>query len=137
EIVTAQVGNALVNRGGTTFAFRLAEETGAGAADIARAFAVAREVFDLPALWSAIEALDGQVPAQRQVSMLLDSRRLLERSTRWLLRNERRPLNVGAAIEHYRPSAALLAEALPRLLGPAPSDAAHDRAADLAAAGVP
>ena len=45
EIIAARVTNQLVNRGGTTFFFRLGEETGASPADIARAALVARDVF--------------------------------------------------------------------------------------------
>ena len=41
------MANGLVNRVGTTFVYRLSEETGATGPDIARAFTVAREVFDL------------------------------------------------------------------------------------------
>ena len=40
--------NSMVNRGGITFAFRAMEETGATPEQIARAFVVAREIFDLP-----------------------------------------------------------------------------------------
>jgi glutamate dehydrogenase len=137
EIVTAQLTNALVNRGGTTFGFRLHEETGAGAADIARAFVVTREVFRLPGLWAEIEALDGHVPAKRQTGMLLEARRLLERGARWLLRNQARPLDMAAAIERYGPSAELVAQAAPGLLGPASQDAARRQSAELVAAGVP
>ena len=89
EIIASRVVNDLVNRAGTTFAFRLGDETGAGADDIARAYAVAREAFGLRGLWSEIEALDGRVPAETQIAMLLKARILLERATRWLLRNRR------------------------------------------------
>jgi NAD-specific glutamate dehydrogenase len=84
EIIASRVSNDLVNRAGTTFAFRLADETGAGADDIARAYTAAREVFGLRGLWGEIEALDGRVPAETQIAMLLRSRILLEWSTRWL-----------------------------------------------------
>ena len=47
EIVTTVVVNAMVNRGGITFAFRAQEETGADAEQVARAFVVCREVFGL------------------------------------------------------------------------------------------
>src|SRR6185503_9196388 len=77
EIVAAQVTNAMVNRAGTTFLFRLSEETGAAGPEIARAFIVAREVFDLRSLWHDIENLDGRVAAQTQLAMLLKTRILL------------------------------------------------------------
>ena len=47
--------------GGGTFAFRLHEETGAPASEIARAYAIAREVFGMRPQWAAIEALDNEV----------------------------------------------------------------------------
>ena len=113
EIIASRVVNDLVNRAGTTFAFRLSDETGAGADDIARAYAVAREAFGLRGLWSEIEALDGHVPAATQIAMLLKARILLERATRWLLRNRRRPIDIAATVARYAPGAAALAEALP------------------------
>ena len=50
--------------------------------------------------------------------MLLEGRRLIERGTRWLLRNRRRPLDIAATVEHFAPGAAMLYESLPRLLDP-------------------
>ncbi|MFN2468386.1 MAG: NAD-glutamate dehydrogenase [Gaiellaceae bacterium] len=137
EIMASRVANALVNRGGTTFAFRLGDETGAPVAEIARAYAAARDIFSLPALWAEIEALDGQVPAGAQLSMLLRARILLERSTRWLLRNRRRPLDAGATVAHFQPGATALAEALPRFLGPSERAPVERGAGELVSQGVP
>jgi glutamate dehydrogenase len=69
--------------------------------------------------------------------MLLRSRILLERSTRWLLRNRRRPLDIAAAISQFAPGTRAIAEALPRLLGPAERAAVGAQAAELEAAGAP
>src|SRR5262249_4738597 len=88
-------------------------------------------------LWTAIEALDGSVDAQIQVTMLLRTRTLLERGTRWLLRNSPRPLGIAPSIERFRPTAAVLAEALPGLLSPAQRAAADAAIAGFADAGVP
>jgi glutamate dehydrogenase len=137
EITVSRVVNELVNRSGTTFAFRMRDETGAGADDIARAYTVAREVFALRSLWAEIEALDGQVPAEMQVAMLLKARVLVERASRWLLRNRRRPLEIEAAVTRFAPGAAALADALPELLGPSELEAAREYAAELVAGGVP
>jgi glutamate dehydrogenase len=137
EIIVSRVANDLVNRAGTTFAFRLRDETGAGAADVVRAYTVAREVFDLRGLWAEIEALDGRVAAATQVAMLLRTRVLLERATRWLLRHRRRPLDVAATISHFAPGAAALAGALPALLGTSELETARTKSAELTAAVVP
>ena len=65
EIITTVVVNDMINRAGTTFVHRAMEETGVDIGQIARAYAVVRQVFDLPPLWAAIEALDNQVPTTR------------------------------------------------------------------------
>jgi glutamate dehydrogenase len=137
EIVAAQATNSLVNRAGTTFLFRLSEETGATGPDIARAFMVAGEVFDLRDLWDEIEALDGRVAAQTQLAMLLKARILLERATRWLLRNRPRPLDVGAASSEFGPGTAALAAAPGDVLCTADRDVARRAAEELVNAGVP
>ena len=54
--------------------------------------------------------------AQDHTYLLLESRRLVERAARWLLRNRLRPLEVRANIEHFAPGVeeveALLGELL-------------------------
>jgi glutamate dehydrogenase len=137
EIVAAQVTNNLVNRAGTTFVFRLSEETGGTGPDIARAFAVAREVFDLQSLWGEIEGLDGRVAAEAQLAMLLKTRVLLERATRWFLRNRPRPLDIAATSSHFRPGAVALAAAVDDVLCAGDRDAVQRATAELVGAGVP
>jgi glutamate dehydrogenase len=116
EIVATRVTNSIVDRAGITFLFRLQEDTGAAPADIARAYAVGRDVFDMRGLWADVEALDLQVPATTQIAMLLEARRLVERATRWLLRSRPRPLDIGAELERFADAAAAVAEALPGVL---------------------
>ena len=116
EITATQVVNNMLHGGGTTFTFRLHEETGARASDIARAYTVAREVFQMRPQWAEIEALDNRVSAETQTAMLLEGRRLVERGTRWLLRNRRRPLAIADTVSHFAPGAAVLYESMPKLL---------------------
>jgi glutamate dehydrogenase len=116
EIVATRVTNGVVDRAGITFVFRLQEDTGAAPADIARAYAVARDVFDMRGFWSDVEALDLNVAASTRIAMLLEARRLVERATRWLLRSRPRPLDIGAEIERFADGAAAVAEALPGVL---------------------
>lgn len=116
EIISTVVANELVNRTGISFAFRLEEETGADAQSIARAFTVAREVFALPAVWRDIENLDHVAPAQAQVSMLLEGRKLIERVSRWLLRNRPQPIDIAANVAYFTPGIEALLKVLPDLL---------------------
>ncbi|HEV3476500.1 MAG TPA: NAD-glutamate dehydrogenase, partial [Rubrobacteraceae bacterium] len=116
EIIATQITNSMVNRCGTTFAFRLQEETGAPPPEIARAYTAAREIFGMRDLWAQIEALDTGIEAQTQIRMLLDGRRLVERATRWLLRNRRPPLDVAAAVSYFSERTAELSGRIMELL---------------------
>ena len=69
--------------------------------------------------------------------MLLRSRILLERTTRWLLRHRRRPLDIAENVARYAPGAAAVAEALPTLLGASAIEEAKARAKVLTDDGVP
>jgi glutamate dehydrogenase len=137
EIISTHVANGMVNRGGTTFAFRLAEETGAHPAEVARAYLVARDVFDMRRVWDAIETLDYKVPAQTQAKILLESRKLVERASRWLLRNRPRPLDVASNISYFAPGVSVLAESLPELAASSARNVLDKSSKALADAGVP
>jgi glutamate dehydrogenase len=102
QIITTVVVNEVVDGGGISYAFRLAEEMSASATDAVRAYAVVTEVFDLPAIWREIQALDNVVATEVQDSMVLETRRLLDRASRWLLSNRPQPIAVGSTINRFR-----------------------------------
>jgi glutamate dehydrogenase len=137
EIIATVVANQLVDRAGTTFAFRLGEETGAPTAMLARGYAVAREVFDMRAFWDKVEALDNKVSADVQLQMLIEGRRLVERATRWLVRAHPEAIDIEATTRRFEPGARLLAGACPAVLGSEDREAFSARGAELEAAGVP
>jgi glutamate dehydrogenase len=137
EIIATVVANQLVDRAGTTFAFRLAEETGAPASILARSYAVARDVYGMREFWAAVEALDNRVAAQTQLDMLIEGRRLVERAARWLARTNPARIDVEALVERYEPGARMLWEAMPAILDEDDRAAFEQRAAALVEAGVP
>ena len=137
EIIATVVANQLVDRAGTTFSFRLAEETGAPQAVLARAYATAREVLEMRSFWDAVEALDNRVSAQTQLEMLIEGRRLVERSTRWLIRANPYQVSIAQTIRRFEPGARMLAASLPDALEGADREAFDKRAAELQQAGVP
>ncbi|MGH8979198.1 MAG: NAD-glutamate dehydrogenase domain-containing protein, partial [Acidimicrobiia bacterium] len=137
EIVVTALVNGMVNRAGSTFAFRLAEETGATANEILRAHEAARAVFGQAELWHRIEALDGLVPAAAQVSMYLESRKMVERASRWFLRYRKRPLPVHSTCEHLRPTVERITHVLPDLLLDSERDWYEAESARLKDLGVP
>ncbi len=103
EIIATAITNSMVNRMGPTFAHRTQEESGADASAVARAYTIARESFDMVSIWSAIEALDNQVPANVQLSMAVQASRLLKHATRWLLDHLPSRLDIAATVPLYRP----------------------------------
>ncbi|HYN52665.1 MAG TPA: NAD-glutamate dehydrogenase, partial [Thermoleophilaceae bacterium] len=137
EIIATQVANNVLHGGGTTFTYRMHEETGAYASEIARAYAAARDIFQMRHTWADIEALDGLVAAEVQISMLLEGRRLVERSSRWLLRNVSRPIDIGATVARFSAGAVALFQGLPRLLGESDLKPLLARTERLESAGVP
>jgi len=137
EIIATVVANQLVDRAGTTFSFRLAEETGAGPAVLARAYATAREVLDMRSFWAAVEGLDNKVPAQTQLQMLIEGRRLVERATRWLVRANPYQVSIAQTIRRFEPGAKMLAASLPGALEGADREAFDAIASKLEAASVP
>jgi glutamate dehydrogenase len=137
EIITTVVANEMINRGGTSFEFRAQEEIGAAPVEIARAFTVAKEVFDLPAVWAQIEALDNKVPTSTQVALWLEARRLLDRATRWVLQSRGGTVDVEAEIQRFREPISRLAPMVPELLVGAERRRLDRRTDELVALGIP
>ncbi|GAB2972507.1 NAD-glutamate dehydrogenase [Saccharothrix stipae] len=113
EIITTVLVNEVVDGGGVSYPFRLAEELSASATDAVRAYTVVTAIYDLPSLWREIRALDTVVPTDVQDDMVLETRRLLDRASRWLLTNRPQPLAVGSTISRFAP---VVAELAPRTI---------------------
>ncbi|WP_406318430.1 NAD-glutamate dehydrogenase [Streptosporangium sp. NBC_01639] len=137
EIITTGVVNDLVNSSGTTFMFRLGEESGASTPDIARAYLVTREVFDLPSFWRQIEALNNKVDTSTQIAMELEARKLAERGTRWLLGNRRAPLDLASTVSFFAKGMNGLLADVPKLLTGSDLVAFEERRDGFVARGVP
>ncbi|GAB2675998.1 NAD-glutamate dehydrogenase [Nocardia goodfellowii] len=99
EILTTMIVNEVVDYGGITYAHRLNEETGASATDSVRAFAAASEIFDLHAMWARIREADTSIGVRDELE--LETKKTLDRASRWLLSNRPQPIAVGAEINRY------------------------------------
>jgi glutamate dehydrogenase len=116
EIIATMITNSLVNRMGSVFAFRMQDEAGADVASVARAFTIAREVFEIRGIWESIEGLDNQVSASVQHSMLRATQALLKQATRWLLDRRDELPGIAAAVRRLNPGSMELIEFLPEVL---------------------
>jgi glutamate dehydrogenase len=116
EIITTAAVNEMIDTSGTTFLFRLIEETGASVPDLTRAWLVAREVFDMTAFWHQVEELEGRVGLAAQITLLLEGRKLTERAVRWLLHNRRPPFDLQATVNFFADGVRTVRAGLPKLL---------------------
>ena len=137
EIIVNSVVNSMVNRGGITFAFRAADETGASGEQIARAFVVAREVFDLGAFVEAVERADNLVSTAVQTDLYLTFRRLLDRATRWFVQHRAGGIDIGEEISRFRGGVLGQTARMEQLLRGDDLEGFRTRAAAFVAAGVP
>ncbi|MBB4933853.1 glutamate dehydrogenase [Lipingzhangella halophila] len=137
EIITNQVVNDMVNRSGLTFAFRLNEELGADAPDIARVYLVVQDVFRLRDFWRAVEHLDYQIETDTQLSLLLEARKLSERAARWLLRNRKSPFDLSEEIAFFADGVSEIVPQLPELLQGRDLSGYSDRRDRFVTQGVP
>jgi glutamate dehydrogenase len=116
EIIATATTNSLVNRMGPSFARRAQEDTGSNAATVVRAFAIARESFDMRATWSQIEALDTIVDAKLQYEMMYETTNLLRFVTYWLIQRQREALHIEQQVHRLRSALTALDDALPGVL---------------------
>jgi glutamate dehydrogenase len=137
EIIATQLANSMINRGGPSLIVRIADQTGAGPAAIASAFAAVRDSYDMTALNTAIDGLDNQVPGKLQLELYAAVQDLLLDRIIWFLRHADLSKGLADVVSHYRDGIAAIAGALDGALS---EDALRARAArrrELTEAGVP
>jgi len=116
ELIATKLSNDIVNEMGAAFIQRLVDETGATVGMIARAYIIAKNIFDMPNFWKTIEGLDKKVEASVQLEMILRTTRLVRRSTRWLLRHPEYCETVENTIATFTPEVNTIYNALSTLL---------------------
>lgn len=118
EIIATIVTNDVINRLGPTFVFRMQQELNASSADVATAFVIVKDLFDLQNIWSSIEELDNQINSDEQYRMQILVRGLVERATHWLIRNRKTENTISDFISRFKPGLIELIEAMPDCLSP-------------------
>jgi glutamate dehydrogenase len=102
EIIAMQIASSIVNRMGPFFVVRAGEETGANVTQVARAYAIVREVFGVRKLWREIEALDNVVRAEAQYDAIFQISRMMRRAVYWFLQNQPDELEIEPMITQFR-----------------------------------
>jgi glutamate dehydrogenase len=137
EIIATYETNTIINRVRPTLVMQMNDDTGKPPSDVARAFTIIRESFDLRSLWHDLEALDNELPAEKQIDMMIEVGRLLERAIAWLLRSGYEKLNIAAYVAEFRPRIETLAARLHDVLPAALLSNLKARQGELEASGIP
>ena len=136
ELIATAVANDVVNSQGVTFVSRLVAETGATAAEVVRAYRIARDVVDATSRWDDVEGLDGRIDPAIQNELMTGVDWLVETTARWYL--VRAPgIRLAEAVDEARAAFRELSSVIEQI-GPESWREPREREAErLAAEGVP
>jgi glutamate dehydrogenase len=137
EIIVTQLANSMINRGGPSLTVRIADQTGAGPASIASAFAAVRDSYGMTALNTAIDGLDNKTSGKLQLDLYAAVQELLLDRIIWFLRNVDLAKGLADVVTHYRDGIAAVVAALDGALSQDARDARAARRQELTKAGVP
>jgi glutamate dehydrogenase len=137
EIIATATTNSIVNRMGPAFVARTQQDTGADAAAVARAYTIAREIYDARTLWQDIEKLDNRVATDAQHAALQESNQLIRHATHWLLQRHPKDLGIERQVKRLRPGIESCARSAHQHLRGLDKELFTERMASLTAAGVP
>lgn len=101
EIIATMFASSMINRMGPTFPQVCTQKTGATVSEIAKAYMIVRDTFNLTDLWESVEALDNKVPAQLQLKAMKDIADLAEHAMTWFLTNGINNLDIAKDTARY------------------------------------
>jgi glutamate dehydrogenase len=137
EIITTQLANSMINRGGPSLIVRIADQTGAAPASIAAAFAAVRDSYGMTALNTAIDGLDNKIAGKLQLDLYAAVQDLLLDRIIWFLRNVDLSKGLADVVTHYRDGIAAVTAALDGALSQDARNARAARRQELTTAGAP
>jgi glutamate dehydrogenase len=137
EIVSTNLANAVINRGGPACVVRLIDETDTDVPTIAMAFVAVDESYRLSRLNDAIDALDNRIDGQLQLGLYASVQDLLHSRVVWYVRNVDFSAGLEAVISRFGPSIREIADGLDNTLPQDMQTARSKRRQDLSDAGVP
>ena len=137
EIIATQLANSMINRGGATLIQIVSDTTGASKADIACAFAIVRDAYQLTALNEEIDALDAKVPGALQLALYSSVQRLVIDRIGWFLTNVDFAQGLAGVVDHYRDGIAAFAPVLEQTMARPVAERIASDTEELMERGVP
>jgi glutamate dehydrogenase len=115
---------------------RIKEDTGADSATVAKAFTVAREIFEARSYWHELESYDRRVPADLQTALYLEIWNLMRQSTRRLITLPGGfAIDISSKVNRFGPGMREFRESLDRIVTEHEREALTERRDKLLAAG--
>ncbi|WP_433609760.1 NAD-glutamate dehydrogenase domain-containing protein [Prescottella agglutinans] len=112
EIIATQIADQLINHVGPGLIYRLEERLGVSTPQVALAYAVVAELFDVDAMWDrAVAVVD--LADRDSWGPLHTVQALIERACSWLLRNRPVPVEPQSEVRRYRDAVRRLLEDYP------------------------
>ncbi len=118
EVIATVLSNAMINRGGPAYVHKMTSATSADAAQVAFAYAAARDSFDLTTLNAAIDDLDNKITGDIQLYLYSEVQTLLVSQTLWFLRNVSFDTGLSQIIQLYAKGVEQVRKSLDGLLPP-------------------
>ncbi|MGB6311369.1 MAG: NAD-glutamate dehydrogenase domain-containing protein, partial [Pseudolabrys sp.] len=137
EVISTNLANAVINRGGPACVVRLIDETDADMSTIARAFVAVDESYGLKRLNEAIDALDNKIDGQLQLGLYASVQDLLHSRMVWCVRNVDFSAGLDAVISRFGPCIREIAAGLDNALPQDMQAGRSKRRQDLGDGGVP
>ena len=137
EIISTNLANAMINRGGPTFIGRLIDQTDAEVPTIVMAFVAVDESYGLERLNDAIDALDNGIDGQVQLGLYAAVQDLLLSRVVWFVRNVDFNAGLDAVISRFGPSIREIIAGLDETLPEDLQTGRSKRRQDLVDRGVP
>ncbi|MEM6781318.1 MAG: NAD-glutamate dehydrogenase, partial [Pseudomonadota bacterium] len=137
EIIATMLANGMVNRMGPTFVSGRMEKCGVSSAEVAKAYIIVREAYDLISLWDEIEDLDNKVPALVQLKAKNEISRMTERAITWFLSRSGRNLNIEKDIVAFHEGIKIVRKNLGSLVADSHKTTIEQTTARLESDGLP
>ena len=137
EIISTNLANDVINRGGPACVVRLIDETDADVPTITSAFVAVEETYGLNRLNDAIDALDNRIDGQLQLGLYAVVQDLLLSRVVWFVRNVDFSAGLEAVISRFGPCIREIAAGLDHYLPQEIQAARSKRRQDLTDGGVP
>ncbi|WP_394691407.1 NAD-glutamate dehydrogenase [Hoeflea sp.] len=137
EIISTLIGNDAINRGGPAFVIGLGDKSGATAAEIVKAFVLARDGLSLDRLYGEIDGLDTRIPGLVQNQLYARVGDALRTVSSWALKTGATHGDLGEAVTSMRSGVGKLGSAIQSVMPDFMREEAERAKADLIAHAVP